>query len=724
MKKVILLLSIVFLMFISLGTVQASPVCNPNVDIKLIPKSIPQEMNLANDNIATFYVACKSLNDENYTLEVPVEVNKGRWYDNAYVVGGSPIKVRCTTGKWHVQYLYVNFIPRAVHGARSLGVKLDVSDVNTSNNEYRWNSNAVRGPVDFAMKWYFVPSHVRVGERADIKLYAGMYRHSHQDMDCDEYISTYFTRYQYIYVSIKAVDAQTGEEYTILDDEPIETIDWVCVDSANFPYDPYNVETHFTPPKPHNYWIIATMGYQTSEYNDPDNSNNTIRRLLVSYDDIPPELNVISPEGNVEINVGSSVLVKWLATDNSGSVSVDVNCGNGTEFNGLPAEGNVECEYNAVGEYELTVRAIDGSGNEATVVREVNVVGSTPSAEKNTFDFYVKEVNTPDSIETSSEYNGVVAVGCEETNGHDWIEKNVPYRIMVEYNGNVVKDENGSVELNCVLGGTVEKNLEVSFLAENQGTYTIRVIVEVNDVNNADNVVEWNVDSLPTTTPDTTPPELNVISPEGNVEINVGSSVLVKWLATDNSGSVSVDVNCGNGTEFNGLPAEGNVECEYNAVGEYNLSIRAVDPAGNEAWKSFWINVVEMNEENQSNEENNNGSNETSGTSGGGAEYTIGIISGGAPTTTTSMAGLSSKTIKTGEKNEEKEKETVASGTTYSIGGPIYLGQVKEAQGGKISVGKVGTAPITGYAALGAGGKVGIFLVVFLLSLVVFLRVL
>ena len=281
-----------------------------------------------------------------------------------------------------------------------------------------------------------------------------------------------------------------------------------------------------------------------------------------SADTIPPTLSITSPQNN-SVTTGTAISMQGTASDNEGISQVLVN---NTQANYFPADNtwNLENFPLNLGANQITVKAIDNAGNQTTqsitITRQPPVVDTTPP---------VLIISSPADNSTTQAQTITVSGSAADA------EPNASGLASVTVNGeNVNLSVNGNWTISDVALNT-GSNTITARAADNAGNISTQVITVIREES------------------DTTPPSLEITSPDNNSE-TTNSTISVSGTVSDTgsnpSGVASVTVN-GQSAAINGN--SWTIENIALTTGANVITANAIDNAGNSSSRQITVTRIE-----------------------------------------------------------------------------------------------------------------------------------
>ncbi len=127
------------------------------------------------------------------------------------------------------------------------------------------------------------------------------------------------------------------------------------------------IDVQYTVESGHTYRFMVEVEPTNAAETDPsDNAVSwEVRAEAVEEggDTTPPSVTITDPSEGSYFYTGEPVDVVWRSYDDSGVSYVTVDCGNGVKKESLPASGQTTCTYTSAGTYTIVVRAVDVYGN-------------------------------------------------------------------------------------------------------------------------------------------------------------------------------------------------------------------------------------------------------------------------------------------------------------------------------------------------------------------------
>jgi len=292
-----------------------------------------------------------------------------------------------------------------------------------------------------------------------------------------------------------------------------------------------------------NHEIIVTV---TSE--DDSNTSDSVEFII---DRESPILTIESPEQNDDIS-STNVIVNWTGDGGlSGIDEYNIRVGEEGDWTNVNDDTSYEFLDMNEGEHTAYVRATDNAGNSATENVTFTVDTTPPDIEM---------ISPEDSEILADDTVMVEWIGSDETSGIDHYEVRINYGEW--------------------LNVSMETSYEFEDLSEGEHTAYVRA------TDNAGNSATENV----TFTVDTTPPDIEIISPEDS-EILDEDAVVIEWIGSDETSGIDRYEVSINYAGWLNVDMETSYQFQNLSDGEYTVIVRAIDNAGNSATDSVTLTI-------------------------------------------------------------------------------------------------------------------------------------
>ena len=293
-------------------------------------------------------------------------------------------------------------------------------------------------------------------------------------------------------------------------------------------------------------------------------SNTHFSNVTVTNDENPPELEWIAPDSQEELS--ETITIEVEAKDPQGieviELSIDERAYKAMEFGGddiYTFEWDTTTVAN--GDHTLTVRAEDGTGNEATLTQELEVLNEG-------------EITRPsvDLLAPTAEdqpLNGIVEIVVEASDPGGTVEA-VVYTLDLGHTNAALEPKSGTEDQWHGYWNTAKDPTGV-------------VLLQVTAFNDRDYSTTENI----TFTIDNTPPMLEVDLPFANSGDDIWAIQTISIEAVDGQGTVTVEyqIDSEPWTTLSSLTDTYTVEWDTTSLedGTHEVHVRVVDEAGNEA---------------------------------------------------------------------------------------------------------------------------------------------
>jgi len=323
--------------------------------------------------------------------------------------------------------------------------------------------------------------------------------------------------------------------------------------------------------------IASTLVFDGSAFGIGGTDVNALDVPSGPADTEAPEVTVTAPNGGEQWAAGSTQTITWTATDNVGVSNVDISFStNGGQTYTTLATGEANDGSYSWSVPNLTtsagviqIVASDGSGNSGTDTSDqsFSIIDATLPA---------VTVTAPNGGETWS-------VGTVQD--ITWTASDNIGVTTVDIN---FSSDNGNSFTSLVTGQSNTGNYAWTV----PGTATTAGIIQVIARDAAGNVAaDSSNNTFTISEPDTTAPQISLVSPNGGQVWGTGSSQTITWVATDNVGVTGIDlaVSLDNGATFTPIASGETNDGAYQWTVPDSLTenalirVTASDAAGNQA---------------------------------------------------------------------------------------------------------------------------------------------